>query len=147
MKKTIAEIRLCRNKIAHFDPLTRIHLTISNPVAFVTAGMNVSNLKEALKYNVIQVVKGSLDGDIDIISKGEDEDGNSESVGSKEPENKQEQQESDASKEPEAAKEDEQVIDAKALEAAQEKEFETFEDEKVEIEEKKRGKKSKTEVK
>lgn len=145
MKKTIAQIRLSRREIAYFDPITRIHLTINNPIAFVTSEMNVSNLKQALKYKVIQIVEGDLDGEVDIVSQGEDSNGDNQPTNFEQQENEQEKQESNADREEDLSQKDEQVIDTKALEAAQEKEFEAFDSEKVE--EKKRGKKSKAEVK
>lgn len=130
MKKIIAVVRLSRNKIGYFDPLTRIHLTIANPTAEVTSDFNVSNLKDALKYGVIQVTKGDLDGEVDIL-EGDVEDGNSIEGYSIQVSEQAEL------KEEELQKESEQVIDEAPVEIEDEKAVEP------EIDTKKRSKKSK----
>lgn len=130
MKKIIAVVRLSRNKIGYFDPLTRIHLTIANPTAEVTSDFNVSNLKDALKYGVIQVTKGDLDGEVDIL-EGDVEDGNSIEGYSIQVSEQAEL------KEEELQKESEQVIDEAPVEIEEEKAVEP------EIDTKKRSKKSK----
>lgn len=130
MKKIIAVVKLSRNKIGYYDPLTRIHLTIADPTAEVTSDLNVSNLKEALKYGVIQVTKGDLDGETDIL-EGEIKDGNSiQGYDIQEAEQAEFQ-------EAELQEESEQVVDEAPVEVKEEKVAEP------EIETKKRSKKSK----
>lgn len=132
MKKIIAVVKLSRNKIGYYDPLTRIHLTIADPTAEVASDLNVSNLKEALKYGVIQVIKGDLDGEADIL-EGEIEDGNSIQGYSIQEAELQETE----FQETELQEESEQIVDETSVEVKEEKVAEP------EIETKKRSKKSK----
>lgn len=73
MSKRIATIKLAPGNVGFFDELTRIHLTLSSPMAEVFEGMNTTNLKKGVRYKTIEVIDGSLvvtiDEDSEIDSK------------------------------------------------------------------------------
>lgn len=61
MNKPMAIIRLSRGEVGFYDPLTRIHLNISNPQAVITPGMNVKNIKRSIRSGRLTLVSGSLE--------------------------------------------------------------------------------------
>jgi hypothetical protein len=61
MASVIAVVRLAPGRVGYFDDITRIHLTIANPEKPVIEGMNVTNLKRAVRGGSIKVVAGSLE--------------------------------------------------------------------------------------
>lgn len=61
MASVIAIVRLAHGRVGYFDEITRIHLTIAAPEKPVIEGMNVSNLKRAVRGGSIKVVSGSLE--------------------------------------------------------------------------------------
>lgn len=56
----IALIALNPGRVGWFDPITNIHLTISHPEAYITKGMNIKNIKKAVKAKILRVVWGNL---------------------------------------------------------------------------------------
>ena len=64
MAEVIATIKLAPGVVGIFDPLTRIHLMISNPTATVYAGMNTENLVYWVKSKKATLVSGSLTGPV-----------------------------------------------------------------------------------
>lgn len=62
--KEIAVVRLAPGKVAYYDDYTKIHLTLSNPTATIYDNMNLKRIKNSVKFNVLQVVVGSLNTDV-----------------------------------------------------------------------------------
>lgn len=62
-ERTIAIIRLAAGNVGWYDRLTSIHLTISNPTAEVEAGMNLANIKKAVKCKTVNILSGDLNGE------------------------------------------------------------------------------------
>lgn len=60
-ENVIAIIKLAPGNVGWYDRLTSIHLTVSNPTAEVKAGMNLLNIKKAIKYRTISVINGNLE--------------------------------------------------------------------------------------
>ncbi|WP_025115892.1 hypothetical protein [Lysinibacillus fusiformis] len=61
MTQVIGKVGLSKGRVGYFDELTRIHLTISKPEAFVLVGMNTANLKRAIRSGILRLVTGSLE--------------------------------------------------------------------------------------
>lgn len=61
MRAPIAKIRISAGNPGWYDPLTNIHLTITRPTAFVYEGQNVTNIKNAVSFKLVQVVEGELE--------------------------------------------------------------------------------------
>ncbi len=59
-RKQIATVKLAPGQGNFFDELTRIHLTMGNPNGAVYAGMNVSNIRKAIRSGRLVIVNGSL---------------------------------------------------------------------------------------
>lgn len=62
-ERTIAIIRLAAGNVGWYDRLTSIHLTISNPTAEVELGMNLTNIKKAVKCKTVNILRGDLEGE------------------------------------------------------------------------------------
>ncbi len=60
MAEVIATIKLAPGVVGIYDPLTRIHLMISNPTANILAGMNTSKIAYWVKMKKVILVSGSL---------------------------------------------------------------------------------------
>lgn len=58
--KAIATVRLVRGNVAFFDTRTKIHLTISNPIATVYDNMDATRIRRAVKKGILSLVSGSL---------------------------------------------------------------------------------------
>lgn len=63
-KNVIATIKLAPGRVGFFDPLSRIHLTITNPTAHVHSGTNCAALRRNVRNGVLRLVDGSLGGDV-----------------------------------------------------------------------------------
>ena len=61
MNKVIATIRLNSGQGNFYDELTRIHLTVGNPQADLIAGMNLSNIRNAVRSGRLIIVAGKLE--------------------------------------------------------------------------------------
>ena len=61
MSKVIAVVRLAAGRVAFYDDLSRIHLTINNPIANVTDSMNLIKIKKAVKNKSLSLVSGTLE--------------------------------------------------------------------------------------
>ena len=59
----IAEVRLVAGQGNFFDELTRIHLTMGNPIGEIYSGMNLTNIRRAIKAGRLFLVRGSLGPD------------------------------------------------------------------------------------
>lgn len=73
--ENIALIRLAPGRVGFYDPLSRIHLTIGSPNAYVPSGTNCANLRRNVKNGVISLVDGTLGGDIPPLKVVNDENG------------------------------------------------------------------------
>lgn len=60
MQEVIATIKLAPGVVGLFDPITRVHLMISSPIASVYAGQNTQNLIRWVKQKKVFLVSGSL---------------------------------------------------------------------------------------
>ena len=61
MSRVIATIRLAMGRVAYYDELTRIHLTIDNPIQEIYEGMNLTNIRKGVKNKSLTLLSGSLD--------------------------------------------------------------------------------------
>ena len=59
----IATVKLLSGQGNFFDELTRIHLTAGNPTGAVYSGMNLTNIRRAVRSGRIVVINGSLGPD------------------------------------------------------------------------------------
>ena len=59
-ENVIAIIKLAKGRVGYYDPLSRIHLTLGNPVKAVTKFMNTTNLITAARDKSIELVEGTL---------------------------------------------------------------------------------------
>lgn len=64
MTNVIATVRLAQGRVGFFDELTRIHLTISRPEAYITSNMNTANIKRAVHQKTLRLVSGSLEPEV-----------------------------------------------------------------------------------
>lgn len=80
MRKPIAMIKINAGNPGWYDPLTNIHLTISRPTAYVYEGSNVSNIKNAIKHRLINVIEGDIEFNKPVVCSVIEEDDNKESV-------------------------------------------------------------------
>lgn len=64
MSKVIATIKLAEGQVGFYDPLSRIHLSISNPIAHVISGTNCAQLRRSVKSGRIRILEGTLGGDV-----------------------------------------------------------------------------------
>lgn len=60
MNDIIATIKLALGEVGFYDPLSGIHLSIGNPVAYVRAGVNTSQLQSSIRSGRLVLVEGSL---------------------------------------------------------------------------------------
>ena len=60
MNDIIATIKLALGEVGFYDPLSGIHLSIGNPVAYVRAGVNTSQLQSSVRSGRLVLVEGSL---------------------------------------------------------------------------------------
>lgn len=60
MNDIIATIKLALGEVGFYDPLSGIHLSIGNPVAYVRAGVNTSQLQSSVRSGRLILVEGSL---------------------------------------------------------------------------------------
>lgn len=61
MREKTAKIRICAGNPGWYDPLTCIHLTITRPEAYVYEGQNITNIKKAISFGLVNVVEGQLE--------------------------------------------------------------------------------------
>lgn len=62
-------IQLAQGQIGWYDPLTSIHLTLTNNKAIVKEGMNTTNIKQALSEGKIIIIQGTLETSREITEK------------------------------------------------------------------------------
>lgn len=62
--KVIATIKLAPGQVGFYDPLSRIHLTLGNPVATVYSGTNCAALRRNVKAGIIRILEGTLGNDV-----------------------------------------------------------------------------------
>lgn len=62
--KVIATIKLAPGQVGFYDPLSRIHLTLGNPVATVYSGTNCAALRRNVKSGIIRILDGTLGNDV-----------------------------------------------------------------------------------
>lgn len=74
MRKPIAMIKINAGNPGWYDPLTNIHLTISRPTAYVYEGSNVSNIKNAIKHRLINVIEGDIEFNKPVVCSVIEED-------------------------------------------------------------------------
>lgn len=69
--QTIAKIKLSSGNVGWYEPLSRIHLTLSNPIAEVKAGTKLEGIRKSLAYGTIILLEGSVDEEeiLDIVSE------------------------------------------------------------------------------
>ena len=60
MNDIIATIKLALGEVGFYDPLSGIHLSIGNPVAYVRAGINTSQLQSSVRSGRLILIEGSL---------------------------------------------------------------------------------------
>jgi len=60
MNDIIATIKLALGEVGFYDPLSGIHLSIGNPIAYVRAGVNTSQLQSSVRSGRLILVEGSL---------------------------------------------------------------------------------------
>ena len=60
MNDIIATIKLALGEVGFYDPLSGIHLSIGNPIAYVRAGVNTSRLQSSVRSGRLVLVEGSL---------------------------------------------------------------------------------------
>lgn len=60
MNDIIATIKLALGEVGFYDPLSGIHLSIGNPIAYVRAGVNTSQLQSSVRSGRLVLVEGSL---------------------------------------------------------------------------------------
>lgn len=60
MNDIIATIKLALGEVGFYDPLSGIHLSIGNPVAYIRAGVNTSQLQASVRSGRLILVEGSL---------------------------------------------------------------------------------------
>lgn len=58
---TIAKIKLAAGHVGWYEPLSRIHLTLSNPIAEITAGTKLEGIRTSLSYGTIVLIEGSIE--------------------------------------------------------------------------------------
>lgn len=64
--QTIAKIKLAAGSVGWYEPLSRIHLTLSNPIAEIKAGTKLEGIRKSLSYGTIILLEGSINED-DIL--------------------------------------------------------------------------------
>ena len=60
----IATIKLAEGQVGFYDPLSRIHLTIGNPIAYVHSGTNCAQLRRSVKSGRIRLLDGTLGAEV-----------------------------------------------------------------------------------
>ena len=60
MNDIIATIKLALGEVGFYDPLSGIHLSIGNPIAYIRAGVNTSQLQASVRSGRLILVEGSL---------------------------------------------------------------------------------------
>ena len=60
----IAKICLAPGNIGFYDPLSRIHLTLGSPTAYVPSGTNCASLRRNVRNGVIRLIEGTLGPDV-----------------------------------------------------------------------------------
>ena len=63
-KEIIATIHLAPGRVGFYDPLSRIHLTLSHPEAYVYSGTNCASLRRNVKSGIIRILEGTLGEDV-----------------------------------------------------------------------------------
>lgn len=61
MGSVIAVIELAAGRVAYFDPVSRIHLTLGRKKAEIYSYMNTTELKKAVKNGALKIYSGSLE--------------------------------------------------------------------------------------
>lgn len=56
----MATIKLAQGRVGFYDELSRIHLTLGAPTAYVYSGTNCARLRRAVRDGVIRLVDGTL---------------------------------------------------------------------------------------
>lgn len=60
MAKVIATVKLAPGKVAFYDEYSKIHLTLSNPIAYIYEGMDLRRIRMSVKSGTLRVLSGSL---------------------------------------------------------------------------------------
>ena len=63
MAERIATIKLNSGQGGFYDELTNIHLTVSNPVAYLFAGQNLTNIRKGISVGHLILIEGTLGPD------------------------------------------------------------------------------------
>ena len=63
-REVIATIKLAMGRVGFYDELSRIHLSIGAPTAHVYSGTNCARLRRAVRDGVINLIDGSLGGNV-----------------------------------------------------------------------------------
>lgn len=58
--ENIAKIKLAPGRVGFYDPLSRIHLTLGSPYAYVKSGTNCSALRRNVRNGLITIEEGTL---------------------------------------------------------------------------------------
>lgn len=64
--KVIGKVKLARGEVAFYDEASRIHLTLSNPVAEIYDFTNTAAIKRAIKYRRLVLIEGTLSLDTEV---------------------------------------------------------------------------------
>lgn len=64
--KVIGKVKLARGEVAFYDEASKIHLTLSNPVAEIYDFTNTAAIKRAIKYRRLVLIEGTLSVDTEI---------------------------------------------------------------------------------
>ena len=60
MANVIATVKLAPGNVAFYDEYSKIHLTLSNPIAKVYEGMDLRRIRASVKSGTLRVLSGSL---------------------------------------------------------------------------------------
>lgn len=61
MEQPMAVVRLAPGEVGFFDPVSLIHLTLSNPSVAIRPGQNIDRIRRAVKAKHLLLVSGSLE--------------------------------------------------------------------------------------
>nr|DAP54853.1 MAG TPA: hypothetical protein [Caudoviricetes sp.] len=86
--ENIAKIRLAPGKAGFYDPISNIHLTLGSPEVYVQSGTNCAALRRNLHAGLIELVEGTLGGDIPPVKIEKMKDGSFRIVSNAEEVNK-----------------------------------------------------------
>lgn len=69
MGTIIAVVELAAGRVAFFDPISRVHLTLSNKQSVIYSHINTTAIKRAVKNGTLKLVQGSLEVEAPVQEK------------------------------------------------------------------------------